>query len=86
MHAAAAGANQGGERVNVGGLQFGELTVFENEARHFMLFGEALEHIDSRRYFFALAVFHWTGRPSLLKRTSPSCLGELMLNSNEQRS
>ena len=76
---AACGVDECGKRVGVGGLELGDLAVLED------LCGDGYCSDRSSRTSCAventlpLPYFIGLGRSILLKRTSPSCLGELML-------
>ena len=67
VQASGGGIDERGQRVDVGGLQLGELAVVEDHAGDGMLFGEIFQHVDSSGNCASLPVFEGFGEIQLIE-------------------
>ena len=77
VQAQGAGVQQRRQRVNVRRFQLRELAIVEHHPRHFVLGGEAFEHIDRGRNCFALAILHRLRQIELVEEHVAELLGRV---------
>ncbi len=70
-----AGLIRCGQRVDVGGLQFGELAIFEDHARDYVILRQRFEDVDGGGDGFAFAIFDGLGEVELVEENVAEFFG-----------